>query len=77
MKASQHELFTLKVLLESSQSTGLRVNYKKSCFAPLNLSDDKTQLLARVFGCKLEPLPFTYLGLPLGTTRQESSTLVS
>lgn len=24
---------------------------------------------ARVFGCKLESLPFTYLGLPLGTTK--------
>jgi hypothetical protein len=46
MKASQRELFTLKVLLESfAQSTGLRINYKKSCLAPLNLSDDKTQLL--------------------------------
>jgi len=68
MEASQCELFTLKGLLESfAQSTGLRVNYKKSCLAPLNLSDDKAQLLARVFGCKLESLPFTYLGL--GTTK--------
>jgi hypothetical protein len=42
MKASQHELFTLKGLLESfAQSTGLRVNYMKSHLAPLNLSDDK------------------------------------
>jgi hypothetical protein len=70
MKASQRELFTLKGLLESfSQSTGLRVNYKKSCLVPLNLSDEKAQQLAGVFGCKLESLPFTYLGLPLGTTK--------
>ena len=70
MKASQRELFALKGLLESfSQSTGLRVNYRKSCLVPLNLSLEKAQLLAGVFGCNLESLPFNYLGLPLGTTK--------
>jgi len=52
-----------------SQSTGLRVNYKKSCLVPLNLLPEKAQQLAGVFGCKLETLPFTYLGLPMGTTK--------
>jgi hypothetical protein len=70
MKASQRELFTLKGLLESfAQSTGLRVNYRKSCLVPLNISMEKAQQLAGVFGCKLESLPFTYLGLPMGTTK--------
>ena len=42
MKASQRELFVLKGLLESfSQSTGLRVNYGKSCMVPLNTTNDK------------------------------------
>jgi len=42
MKASQRELFILKGLLESfSQSTGLRVNYGKSCMVPLNTTNDK------------------------------------
>jgi hypothetical protein len=36
---------------------------------PLNLSAEKAQQLARVFGCKLDSLPFTYLGLPMGTTK--------
>ena len=52
-----------------SQSTGLRVNYKKSCLVPLNLSNDRAQILAGVFGWKLEALPFTYLGLPPVTTK--------
>jgi hypothetical protein len=56
--------------LESfSQSTGLRVNYKKSCLVPLNLLPEKVPQLAGVFGCKLGTLPFTYLGLPIGTTK--------
>jgi hypothetical protein len=37
----------------------------------LNLSDEKAQQLAGVFGCKPESLPFTYLGLPLGTTKPQ------
>jgi hypothetical protein len=70
MKASQRELLCLKALLESfAQSTGLRVNYAKSCLVPLNLSDEKAGILAGVFGCKIQGMPFTYLGLPMGTTK--------
>jgi hypothetical protein len=37
MKASQRELFTLKALLQSfSQSTGLSVNYAKSCLVKVS-----------------------------------------
>ena len=35
----------------------------------LNLSEDQAQNLASTFGCKLGGLPFTYLGLPLGTSK--------
>ena len=35
----------------------------------MNLLPAKAQQLAGVFGCKLETLPFTYLGLPMGTTK--------
>jgi hypothetical protein len=45
------------------------VNFKKSCLVPLNLSPEKALQLAGVFGCKLESLPFTYLRLPMGTTK--------
>jgi hypothetical protein len=72
MKASQRELCILKGLLESfSQSIGLRVNYKKTSLVPLNLPLETTQLLAGVFGCNLESLPFTYLGLSLSTTKPQ------
>jgi hypothetical protein len=70
MRASQKELFCLKGLLESfGQSTGLRINYAKSCLIPLNMSQDKAELLARAFGCQIQGMPFTYLGLPMGTTK--------
>jgi hypothetical protein len=70
LKASQRELHYLKALLERfSLSTGLRINYAKSCLVPINVSTEKATHLAGLFGCKIESLPFTYLGLPLGTTK--------
>jgi hypothetical protein len=72
MKASQRELFCLKALLESyALSTGLRINYAKSCLVPINTDSKKTELLAGLFGCKIESLPVGVLspaahpGLPL------------
>jgi len=73
MKASQIELFCLKGLLQSfTESTGLKVNYFKSQMIPLNLTQEQASILANTFGCQLDTLPFTYLGLPLGTTQAAS-----
>jgi hypothetical protein len=51
MRASQRELLCLKAILESyRQLTGLRVNYAKSCMVPLNMTEERAQILAGVFG---------------------------
>jgi hypothetical protein len=50
-------------------STGLKINFNKSMMVPINVSEAKLDLLARTFGCSKGALPFTYLGLPLGTTK--------
>jgi hypothetical protein len=64
------KLFILKGLLRSfSNSTGLNVNSNKSCLLPINVSETKLSHLAATFGCKAGNIPFTYLGLRLGTTR--------
>ncbi|CAO2177232.1 unnamed protein product [Urochloa humidicola] len=36
---------------------------------PLNLSEEKLDSLSAIFNCQKGSLPFTYLGLPLGTTK--------
>jgi hypothetical protein len=42
MRASQRELLSLKALLETfAQSTGLRVNFSKSCLVPVNMTQEK------------------------------------
>jgi hypothetical protein len=70
MQASQRELLCLKAILKTfAQSIGLRVNYAKSCMVPLNMTEEKAELMTGFLGCKLQGMPFTYLGLPMGTTK--------
>jgi hypothetical protein len=70
MQACPHQLLALKTLLQTfADATGLRVNYSKSCLLPINVDENQLQLLANTFGCAVGSLPFTYLGLFLGTSR--------
>ena len=69
-RACLRQLETLKHLLRIfAATTGLQVNYNKTCMMPINISESELQSLAAVFGCSIGSLPFPYLGLPLGTTR--------
>jgi hypothetical protein len=58
-----------EALNDFSKSNGLYVNYHKSCLFPINISEEHANDLASVFGCNVQGMPFTYLGLPLKTTR--------
>jgi hypothetical protein len=70
MEGDPRQLFFLKTVLQNfSESTGLKVNYSKSMMLPINMTEEKLDHLARTFGCTKGSLPFTYLGLPLGTTK--------
>lgn len=50
-------------------STGLRVNFSKSSLIPINMSDEEGNRVASLLGCDVGSMPFTYLGLPMGTSR--------
>jgi len=70
MPGDARTLFNLKGLLRSfSDSTGLHVNFEKSFLVPINMSAVRATHLARTFGCSVGDMPFTYLGLPFGTTK--------
>jgi hypothetical protein len=70
MTASQRELLCLKAILETfAQSIGLRDIHGKTCLVPLNMEKEQAENLAGVFGCKLQDMPFTYLGLLMCTTK--------
>jgi hypothetical protein len=67
LEASQKKLLFLKALLEPfAQSTGLRVNSTNTGMVPLNMSPEKAEIMAGVFGCRIQSMSFTYLGLPMG-----------
>ena len=57
------------MLQDYHASTRLKVNFHKSCILPINVDEAETTRLAAVFGCQVGTLPFTYLGLPVGTTK--------
>ena len=60
----------MKLILEDyAASVGLKINFHKSTLIPINIDHQLASKLAEVFGCSFGTLPFTYLGLPMGTTR--------
>jgi hypothetical protein len=76
LQADARQLIFLKALLHSFvESTGLKVNYRKSQMLPINVPHDKMVRLASTFGCEIGALPFTYLGLPMGTIKPRMEDL--
>jgi hypothetical protein len=72
MEGCARQLVFLKSLLQTfATSTGLKVNYSKSMMIPINIEDRKMSILANTLGCSIGSMPFTYLGLPLGTTKPQ------
>ena len=74
MQADPMQLFFLKSLLNTfAESTGLKVNFSKSSMFSINVTETTMINLAAVLGCQTGSLPFTYLGLPMGTTKRRMS----
>jgi hypothetical protein len=72
MEGCARQLICLKSLLQTfAISTGLKVNYSKSMMVPINIEERKMSILANTLGCSIGSMPFTYLGLPLGTTKPQ------
>ena len=76
MQADENQVRHLKSILEVfAQSTGLMVNYNKSLMFSINVAAHKMETLAAALGCQIGSLPFTYLGLPMGTTKPRMTDL--
>lgn len=58
-----------EILVDYASSIGLRINFHKSTLIPINLSEGTALGFANLFGCSVGSMPFTYLGLPLGTSK--------
>jgi hypothetical protein len=44
---------------------GMRINFNKSEFIPMNLEVDQIHEIAHVLSCPMGSLPFKYLGVPM------------
>jgi hypothetical protein len=52
MPADAKQLFTVKCLLRTfANSTGLKVNFNKSYTVPINVLEEKVEILAGTLGC--------------------------
>jgi hypothetical protein len=70
LNADEEQLLFLKnLLIDFGNATGLKVNYDKSNLIPINTSEERLQVLLHTLQCQKGSLPFTYLGLPLSTTK--------
>ena len=69
LKADKQYLNTLKFILYAYElATGLKINFQKSQFIGLGISDLLGKKLADMLGCQASRLPIQYLGLPLDYT---------
>jgi hypothetical protein len=69
-KVCPRHLLILKALLNTFvESTGLKVNYRKSNIYPINVEQKKMEILANTFGCQIGSFPFTYFGLSMGMNK--------
>jgi hypothetical protein len=70
LPADKDQLLLIKdTLRKFSLSTGLKINFDKSQMLPINVPEDLLQELVDVFQCQVGKMPFTYLGLHVGTTK--------
>jgi hypothetical protein len=70
LQADEQQLTHLQYILPNfGNVSGLRVNYSKSNLISINVSPDKIGILTTALQYQEGSLPFTYLGLPLSTTK--------
>jgi hypothetical protein len=74
-EASISNLWALKAILRGFEmASGLKVNFWKSGLLGVNVSSDFMAMASTFLNCRLEVIPFKYLGLPIGANPKSSST---
>jgi hypothetical protein len=74
-KATVDNLWALKAILRGFEmASGLKVNFWKSCLVGVNVSNEFLAMASDFLNCRIENLPFKYLGLPVGANSRLSST---
>lgn len=65
--ATRQNAFTVKCILHCFElASGLKVNFSKSSLIGVAVDTGELQVLAAILNCRVQLLPFTYLGLQIG-----------
>ncbi|MCI14830.1 LINE-1 reverse transcriptase like, partial [Trifolium medium] len=73
-EASYENLWTLKAILRGFElSSGLKVNFWKSCLIGVNVPPVFMENACNFLNCKQGAIPFNYLGLPVGANPRRAS----
>jgi hypothetical protein len=74
-EATIDNLWTLKAVLRGFEmSSGLKVNFWKSCVMGINVSEEFLGMASNFLNCRVGSTPFKYLGLPVGANPRKWST---
>jgi hypothetical protein len=74
-EATVDNLWTLKAVLRGYEmSSGLKVNFSKSCVMGINVSEEFLGMASNFLNCRVGSTPFKYLGLPVGANPRKMST---
>lgn len=75
--ASITALISLKIVIRLFSSvSGLKVNYQKNSFIPLNVAQEDLGWVQAVLGCNRTHFPTTYLGMPLSITKPRKEAFI-
>jgi hypothetical protein len=70
LPACSDQLRAMREILQAfAKTTGLKINFSKTQLYPINIYVERANALAAEIGCRVGVMSFTYLGLPMGTTR--------
>jgi hypothetical protein len=76
LHGSPQQATLAKALLEAfAMFTGLQINYQKSTFVPMHMTELESLSIANILGCNISSLPCTYLGLPLSVHKISRANL--
>jgi hypothetical protein len=74
-EATMENIWTLKAILCGFElSSGLKVNFWKSCLMGVNVPPSFLDLACNFLNCKRGAIPFSYLGLPVGASPRRCAT---
>lgn len=77
VKVDEVSIITFKLMLRLfAKMSGLDINYQKSSFVPINMSDEQAEKVKAILGCAQTKFPVIYLGMPLTIKKPDRSTFI-